>query len=66
MDGGELAVIFIGTAILYPLERIAVSIVASAIILALMRALHGTQLSTLMDSVLYSGTHKETEGDETS
>jgi hypothetical protein len=66
MGPGELAVIFIGTAILYPLERIAVSIVATAIILALMRALRGTHLSTMMDSTLCSNSKREDVRDETS
>ncbi len=47
---GDLSTWYIGATILYPLERIAATVVGTAVIIALMRALRGTQLSILLEN----------------
>ncbi|MHA1615389.1 MAG: hypothetical protein ACTSYJ_11130 [Candidatus Thorarchaeota archaeon] len=47
---GDLSAWYIGATILYPLERIAVTVVVTFVIIALMRALRGTQLSILLEN----------------
>ncbi len=63
---GDLSVGYVGVTILYPLERIAVTVVVTAVIIALMRALRGTELSILLEDTPKSMRLDELHGDEAS
>ena len=63
---GDLSMYYIGATILYPLERIAVTVVVTAVIIALMKALRGTQLSILLENTPKSMHFDELHGDEAS
>lgn len=63
---GDLSLWYIGTTILYPLERIAVTVVVTAVIIALMRALRGTQLSILLENTPNSMRFEKLHRDEAS
>lgn len=63
---GDLSTWYIGATILYPLERIAVTVVVTAVIIALMRALRGTQLSILLENTPKSMRFDELHRDEAS
>lgn len=57
---------FVGATILYPLERIAVTIVVTGVLIALGRALTGTQLEVLLDNTPRSIHLEMLHGDEAS
>ena len=63
---GDISAGYVGVTILYPLERIAVTVVVTAVIIALMRALRGTQLSLLLENTPKSMRFDELHGDEAS
>jgi len=63
---GDVSIWYIGATILYPLERIAVTVVVTAVIIALMRALRGTHLSILLENTPRSMRFDELVGDEAS
>jgi len=65
-SAGDLSTYYIGATILYPLERIAVTVVVTAVIIALMRALRGTQLSILLENTPRSVRFDELNRDEAS